>query len=125
LHLDTVAIAPFTTRLGKPLIVSGGRDVFWPVVEFLGKISAGGQTDMCLSTKDFVARFPSHGTMLLISDFFDEEGTQRSIEILRMRGHDLVLVQVHTPEEQHPNIFGELLLEDAETGETRTVESSP
>src|SRR5580704_2620023 len=35
LHLDTIAIAPFATRLAKPLVVSGGRDTFWMVAEFL------------------------------------------------------------------------------------------
>jgi uncharacterized protein (DUF58 family) len=125
LHLDTVAIAPFATRFSKPLVVSGGRDVFWTVAEFLGKITPGGATDLFYSTKEFLARFPSRGTVLLLSDFFDEEGTQRAVEMLRMTGHDLVLVQVHTPAEQRPSVVGELLLEDAETGEKRTVECSP
>jgi uncharacterized protein (DUF58 family) len=124
LHLDTVAIAPFATRLSKPLIVSGGRDVFWTVADYLGKTTPGGRTDLYFATKEFLARFPSKGSVLLLSDFFDEEATQRSVEMLRMKGHDLVLVQVHTPEEQHPAVFGELLLEDSETGEMRTVECS-
>src|SRR5580704_1565744 len=125
LHLDAIAIAPFATRLSKPLVVSGGRDTFWMVAEFLGNVTAGGQTDLYFSTKEFLARFPSRSTVLLISDFFDEEGSQRAVEMLRMTGHDLVLVQVHTPEEQRPSVFGELLLEDAETGQKRTVEYSP
>jgi uncharacterized protein (DUF58 family) len=124
LHLDTVAIAPFSTRLSKPLVVSGGRDIFWTVAEFLGNVTPGGQTDIFYAAKEFVGRFPSRGTALLISDFFDDEGTQRAVETLRMTGHDLVLVQVHTPEEQRPSVVGELLLEDAETGQKRTVECS-
>ncbi|HSC44174.1 MAG TPA: DUF58 domain-containing protein [Candidatus Acidoferrum sp.] len=125
LHLDTVAIAPFATRLSKPLVVSGGRDVFWMVAKYLGDVNAGGQTDLYFASKEFLARFPSRGTVLILSDFFDDEATQRSIEILRMRGHDLVLVQVHTPEEQRPSSYGELQLQDAETGQQRTVECSP
>jgi uncharacterized protein (DUF58 family) len=125
LHLDTVAIAPFTTRLSKPLVVSGGRDVFWAVARYLGEVAAGGGTDLYFCTKEFLSRFPSRGTVLLLSDFFDEEAAQRSVEILRMRGHDLVLLQIHTPEEQRPSTFGELLLEDSETGQQRTVECSP
>jgi hypothetical protein len=95
------------------------------VAEYLGKVTAGGQTDLFYSTKEFLSRFPSRGTVLLLSDFFDEEGSQRAVEMLRMKGHDLVLVQVHTPDEQRPAVFGELLLEDAETGQKRTVECSP
>ena len=36
-----------------------------------------------------------------------------------------MLVQVHSAEEQRPTAAGELILEDAETGDLRTVESSP
>jgi hypothetical protein len=36
-----------------------------------------------------------------------------------------VLVQVHTAEELRPTSFGELMLEDAETGAKRIVVSSP
>jgi uncharacterized protein (DUF58 family) len=79
LHLDTVAIAPFAAHLSKPLVVSGGRDVFWTVAEFLGRISPGGVTDVFYSTKEFLVRFPSRGTVLLLSDFFDEEGSQRAV----------------------------------------------
>ncbi len=44
---------------------------------------------------------------------------------LRSAGHDFVLLQVHSAEEQHPSAAGELILEDAETGTQRTVECSP
>ncbi|HTZ75399.1 MAG TPA: DUF58 domain-containing protein [Candidatus Aquilonibacter sp.] len=125
LHLDTVAVAPFAAHVSKPLVVSGGRDVFWMVAEFLGGVKPGDHTDLYFSTKEFLARFPSKGTVLLISDFFDEEGSQRAVEMLRMAGHDLVVLQLHTAEEQRPTAFGELLLEDVETGQTRTVEFSP
>ena len=125
LHLDTLAIAPFSTRMSKPFVVSGGRDNFWPAADFLGKLRPAGQTDLYFSTKEFLGRFPSKGIAFVIADFFDEEAAQRAVELLRMKGHDLVLLQVHTPEERHPTHYGELLLEDCETGETRTVECSP
>ena len=125
LHLDTVAIAPFATRMAKPLVASGGRECFWPVVQFLNSLSCGGETDFFFSTKQFVAEFPQKGTVVAISDFFDEEGSARAIDLLRTTGHDLVLVQVNTAEEQRPTAYGELMLEDAETGAKRIVESSP
>src|SRR5262249_47171512 len=123
LHLDSVAIAPFATRMVKPLVASGGRDGFWPVVQFLNSLSCGGETDLFYATKQFVAEFPQRGTIVAISDFFDEEGSKRAIELLRTTGHDLVLVQLNTAEEQRPTTYGELMLEDAETGAKRIVES--
>ena len=56
---------------------------------------------------------------------FDERGCERSIEMLRSAGHDFVLLQVHSAEEQRPTASGELILEDVETGAQRTVECSP
>jgi uncharacterized protein (DUF58 family) len=125
LHLDTTAVIPFADRLRKPLVVSGGRDRLWPVLQFLGEQKCAGLTDVFTSVKEFLGNFPSRGIVILVSDFFDEEGSERSVELLRSAGHDFVLLQVHSAEEQHPTATGELILEDAETGLHRTVECSP
>jgi uncharacterized protein (DUF58 family) len=124
LHLDTTAVIPFADRLKKPLVVSGGRDRLWPVLQFLSEQKYGGTTDLFTSAKEFLGNFPSRGIVFLISDLFDEEGCARAVELLRSAGHDFVLVQVHSAEEQHPTATGELILEDAETGLHRTVECS-
>ena len=72
-----------------------------------------------------MSSFSSRGIAILISDFFDEQGCERAVEMLRSAGHDFVLLQVHSAEEQRPSAAGELILEDAETGAQRTVECSP
>ncbi len=46
------------------------------------------------------------------------------MEVLRSAGHDFVIVQVHSADEQRPSAFGELMLEEAETGIRRTIECS-
>ncbi|MGH9678608.1 MAG: DUF58 domain-containing protein, partial [Candidatus Acidiferrales bacterium] len=125
LRLDTAAVIPFANRLNKPLIVSGGRDRLWPVLEFLNGLSCKGGTDLFAAVKEFLGAFPARGIVLLVSDFFDEAGCERSVEMLRSAGHDFVLVQVHSAEEQRPTAGGELILEDAETHAQRTVECSP
>ena len=104
LHLDTVAIAPFATRLGKPLVVSGGRDRFWPVVEFLSSLNCGGETDLFHSTKEFLSRFPErHSAASPISSTRREaSGPWKCCETA---GHDLVLVQVHSADEQRPAVL--------------------
>ena len=72
-----------------------------------------------------MGNFTSRGIVILISDFFDEKGCERAVEMLRSAGHDFVLLQVHSAEEQRPSAAGELILEDVETGAQRTVECSP
>lgn len=125
LHLDTAAVIPFADRIGKPIIVSGGRDSFWPVLEFLAAQSCSGTTRLYESTKDFLRTFSTPGIVFVVSDFFDEERCEQALEALRAAGHDFVLVQVHSAEEQRPSITGDLILEDAETGAQRALESSP
>ena len=125
LHLDTVAIVPFAEHLYKPLVASGGRDRFWPVLQFLNSLSCGGGTDLFSAAKEFVGSFHTRGVAIVISDFFDQKGCRRAVDVLRSAGHDFILLQVHSAEEQRPSVFGELILEDAETGTQRTVECSP
>lgn len=124
LRLDTAVILPFGERLGKPLVVSGGRNHFWPVLEYLNTLSCEGGTRIVESVKQFLERFPTPGMVIVISDFLDEPGCTRAVEMLRSGGHDFVLLQVHSAEEQCPTSYGELILEDAETGEERLVECS-
>ena len=112
------------TACSKPVQVAGGRENFWPVLQFLSDLTASGGTDLYRCAKEFVANFPSRGIAVVISDFFDEEGARRSMEVLRSAGHDFVILQVHSADEQRPSAFGELMLEEAETGVRRTIECS-
>jgi uncharacterized protein (DUF58 family) len=124
LHLDTATVIPFADKLYKPLMVSGGRDRFWPLLQFLSDLSCAGTTDLFCTAKEFMGNFSSRGIVILISDFFDEQGSARAVEMLRSAGHDFILMQVHSAEEQHPTATGELILEDAETGAQRVVNCS-
>lgn len=125
LHLDTVTVVPFNSQLNKPLVASGGRDRFWPVLRFLSELSCEGGTDLFRVTKQFMSNFVSRGLVIVISDFFDEEGCTRAVEMLRSAGHDFVILQVHSAEEQRPTVSGEFILEDVETGAQRPVQCSP
>jgi uncharacterized protein (DUF58 family) len=125
LRLDTAVVIPFAESIRKPLVAAGGRERFWPVMEFLNGLGCGGRTDLLASVKQFLRQFTGKGVAVILSDFFDEEGAKRAVEMLRFAGHDFVLLHVHTPDEQRPASYGELILEDAETGERRRVHSSP
>src|SRR4030081_2981646 len=120
LHLDTVTIVPFAERLNKPLVASGGRDRLWPVLRFLGDRSCGGGTNLFGATKEFMGNFTSRGIVIVISDFFDEEGTERAVEMLRSAGHDFVLLQVHSAEEQRKLVLGGRGQEPAASAGRRT-----
>jgi uncharacterized protein (DUF58 family) len=124
LRLDTAVLVPFAERLGRPMVVSGGRNRLWPALEYLNTLSCAGGTALYQSVGQFLESFRAPGMVIIISDFLDEEASTRSIQLLHAAGHDFVCVQVHTEEEQRPSAFGEFLLEDVETGEQRLVECS-
>jgi uncharacterized protein (DUF58 family) len=125
LRLDAAAVVPFGERISKPLVVSGGRDRFWPLLEYMSGLACAGRTNLLMAAKQFLENFPTRGVAVVLSDFFDDGGYERAVEMLRSSGHDFVLVQVHTAEEQRPAEHGELDLEDAESGVRQRVHSSP
>ena len=61
------------------------------------------------------------GLAVVISDFLDEAGYQAGLEAFLSRGHDVVAIQILSPEEVRPDAYGDLRLVDAETGLAREV----
>jgi hypothetical protein len=90
----------------------------------MSELTCGGRTNPFRSATEFVGNFSQRGIVIVISDFFDQSGCERAVEVLRSARHDFVLIQVHSAEDQKPSVEGELLLEDAETGAQRVVTCS-
>jgi len=61
------------------------------------------------------------GILFVISDFLDEGEFRSEMKMLASRGFDLNLIQVLSPEETKPEVGGDLLVVDSETGETREI----
>lgn len=61
------------------------------------------------------------GILFVISDFLDSSNFRVEMKLLAQRGFDLNLIQVLAPEELQPQIKGDLMLVDAETGRARDI----
>jgi hypothetical protein len=61
------------------------------------------------------------GILFVISDFLDPGDFRGEMKLLASRGFDLNLIQVLAPEEVKPEVGGDLLLVDSETGEAREI----
>jgi uncharacterized protein (DUF58 family) len=61
------------------------------------------------------------GILFVISDFLDSGNFRQDLKLLRHRGFDLNLIQVLAQEELQPEVGGDLLLVDSETGEAREI----
>lgn len=61
------------------------------------------------------------GILFVISDFLSPDDYLTEMKMLAHRGFDLNIIQVLAPEEMRPEVGGDLLLVDSETGETREI----
>ena len=115
-RLETVCLQPFREHLGDSFVAGGGRHRFSPSARFLSGLDASGKTDYLAVAREFIAKYPQRGLLIVISDFLDEQGCEKPVQYLADFGHELILVQVYAEQDRTPPWDGELDLEDAETG---------
>jgi hypothetical protein len=106
----------FPISWGAGILCTGGRHRFGPVLDSLGALEAGGQTDFFAVLREFITRYSQRGLVIVISDFLDDQGCERALQFLADFGHELMLLQIWSDEDRTPPWDGELELEDAETG---------
>ncbi len=121
-RLDSIEIHTFSNRLGRRFLCTGGRHRFGPVLECLGAMEAGGQTDFFAVVREFISAYSQRGLVIAISDFLDDQGCERALQYLADFGHELMLVQIWSEQDRTPPWDGELELQDAETGRHLKVE---
>jgi uncharacterized protein (DUF58 family) len=114
-RLDTIALRPFSARLGEGLHCGGGRHRFSPILEYLGDLKTHGRTDYIEVVRQFISTHPQRGLLIVISDFLDDAGCEKPLQYLADFGHELLLVQLWAEEDRTPPWLGELDLVDAET----------
>ena len=114
-RLDTIALRPFSSRLGEGIQCGGGRHRFSPVMEYLTGLQIQGPTNFLEVVRQFVSLHAQGGLLIIISDFLDDAGCEKPLQFLADFGHELLLVQVWSEEDRTPPWSGELELLDAET----------
>jgi len=115
-RLDSIEMHAFSNKLGRRFLCTGGRHRFGPVLDALGAMEAGGQTDFFTVLREFITCYSQRGLTIVISDFLDDQGCERALQFLADFGHELLLLQVWSEEDRTPPWDGDLELEDAETG---------
>ena len=63
--------------------------------------------------------------LVILSDFFDPEGLARLATAMSRVRHKLLLVQLVRPSDDAPDLQGDVLLRDCETGHTEEVSITP
>ncbi|MGA9771391.1 MAG: DUF58 domain-containing protein [Blastocatellia bacterium] len=132
--LDRISIAAFDSVIRTRLKALRGRGHLLSVLSFLDGLSdeesAAQETEeekpVALTSLSFALRayqksnFRS-GILFIISDFLDPMDFRTEMKLLAHRGFDLNLIQTLSPEEMRPEVGGDLLLVDSETGDAREI----
>ncbi|MGH9619157.1 MAG: DUF58 domain-containing protein [Bryobacteraceae bacterium] len=121
IQLDSILLQPFSDRLHRPEIASGGRQHFASAERYLRELRASGRTDFLPVAREFLQRYPRRGLVMIISDFFEDSGTLSPLQEIAASGHELMLVQLWSEEDRQPSGEGDLELTDAESGMTVTL----
>ena len=114
--LQRVVLAAAGDGLGGVFHSGRNRSQIIPVMDFLETLDAGGKTDLLAAGRQFAARFPSCGTILLISDLLDcSDQLDAALAHLRQAGRDTSVLHVFSPSDADPPVSGSMLLEEPET----------
>ncbi len=116
-RLDTICLQPFGSDLGDSFVCGGGRHRFVPAVNFLTELTPKGKTNYFQIARQFVAKYPQRGLLIIISDFLDEQDAEKPLQFFSDFGHEIQLVHLWAEEDRVPPWDGQLDLHDAETDE--------
>ena len=126
-----IALARFH-RVGVGLMADGnvqwlrpvrGRPSLIPVLRFLRNPPDARGTLLMESARQVVARWKHRGAVYLLTDLMDEQWRDALRTLLAGR-HELILIHTLSRAELQPDLEGDVLLVDSESGETREVSLS-
>jgi len=120
-NYNRVSLCGFSDRYGPELSGVRGRHLIHRVLGFLGGLEPAGAGSITAACRQFAARHPQRGVMLLLSDFMDKGGYEAGLRYLIGRNYDLYAVQVLSPEELEPEVTGDLRLRDVEDDDVAEI----
>ena len=124
-NLDRVSVIPFCHKLKGRLPPARGKGRIFKVFEFLRGISCGGATGLSDAMRAFVHQNKRRGLAVVVSDFYDPQGYEEALNLLRYNRFEPFAIQIYDEAEARPKLKGDLQLIDCETSEVREVTISP
>src|SRR6516165_8687187 len=124
-NLDRVNLIAYADKVRSELPPQRGKGRIFKIFRFLSEVTPGGETNARESFKTYCTETRRRGLAVVISDFFDSNGFDQALDILRHFRHDIFVVHIASHEEIDPALRGELLLVDAESNATREITVTP
>jgi Mg-chelatase subunit ChlD len=120
--LDRVSIVPFGGGgAGDRLPPSRGKAQIFKVFQFLSALAADGPTQLSRALESFVHQTKRRGLAIVISDFYDPDGYEDGLNLLRYHRFEPTVLHLWAEAEARPTARGDLEIVDVESGEHREV----
>lgn len=119
-HGDRVAIAALSDRLAHYSPPRRGRAATTHVFRALEEVHPAGGTDLARAVTG-TPRQRGNGIVLLFTDMLYAEGPDAALKQLRARGNEVHAFHVISPTDLRPDLSGDVVLIDAETGDELAI----
>lgn len=123
--LDRASLASFSEKLGQRLLPARGKSQIFRVFDFLRGITPGGVTSFRESMRAFVHETKRRGLVVVMSDFYAQDGYEEGLNYLRYHRFEPVVLQMVDERELSPALRGDVLLVDCETGRHKEMTLTP
>ena len=124
-NLDRVCLIPFGDTLLDRVPPLRGKKQIFKIFRALDGIEPQGKTALNDCVRLFTHQHKRRGMVVLLSDFYDPDGYEESINLLRYSRFEPFVVHLFDDDELKPGIRGDLSMVDCETGEVREVTITP
>lgn len=124
-NLDRVAIVTADSSVGLRLEPTRNKKRIFRVFDFLRRVEPSGDTDLGAALRSFVAQHKRRGLAVLVSDLYDPAGFERGINVLRYNRFEPFVLHVVDSSDAAPDLRGDVVLYDCETGDEREVTVTP
>jgi uncharacterized protein (DUF58 family) len=114
---DWTGVYSFSNKLGESY-APAGKPRTAALLDFLGQSAAQGQTDFRDAFKGFTIQQGRPGLAVIISDFCNMRGLDEGLKFLVYNNFIVIALHIIDPEEEAPDLAGEVDLVDTETGES-------
>lgn len=124
-NLDRVSIVPFSANVEDRMAPTRGKSQIFKVFNFLTRLEAGDRTTLKDAFETFVNENKRPGLAVVISDFYDPEGFEEGLDVLRYHRFEPMVIQLYDQRELDVTLEGDIELVDCETGEVRQIRATP
>lgn len=124
-HLDHVSVYAFQDRVTARLPFLLGKGKSHALFQFLSGLQPGGTGSINEALHSGTAVNGKPGVSIIFSDFLFEDGYEAGISFVQAAHQEVMLVQVLSEEERHPQLQGDVRLIDCETQAGKEIAITP